>query len=129
MFCQRPIVGLDTEYEPHDTVQLDEWRYSDQMYVRVDEVIDLTITTSDGDPIYYTIDKKSMDDAADIQKENQTGITAAGAPTPSTKTFQISYDDHGVYTVNVTAWNLHSEEVYGAVKYSHNASKVDGSLL
>ena len=36
------------------------------------------------------------------------------------KTFEFSYEEAGNYSVNMTAHNLHSEKVYGHVKFTHN---------
>jgi len=41
-----------------------------------------------------------------------------------TDDFNYSYADPGTYEVLATAYNLHSDEEYGAVKYTHNATQV-----
>ena len=78
------------------------------------------MTTSLGLPIYVVIDWNG----ANALVVNVTDDYIETDPIARLKAYTEQYPMEGMKTINLTAYNMHSEQVNGVVKYSHNFSQV-----
>lgn len=110
--CQLPIVDFEYMITTDITIQEEEWKLASHTYIQTNESFIVKLTVASGHPVEYGVDWQT-DNATD----NGVNDTAAE---PSWHEFYFSYPIAGNYSVNMTAHNLHSEPVYGHVKYTHN---------
>ncbi len=111
--CQDPIMDMVVEMTPTETVKKSEWL--PDFYVKADEPVEISITTSKGLPILYNISSNS-----DVLISDSV---VAEDPARSI-TYSTAWPTEGEYNVSLTLENLHSEEEFGSVKYVHNHSQI-----
>ncbi|XP_023326729.1 uncharacterized protein LOC111700141 [Eurytemora carolleeae] len=114
--CQYPIEGLLPMISFSITTvpaDIDVNDVNAVYYARVDDVVTLDSTITKGWPVYYTV---SWGDGTpdDVLHENGTNAKP--------QTFTHNFESEGNYTVNITAYNLHSED-YGIVGYKPNTTR------
>ena len=112
--CQTPIDGMALELVAEATIQKPEWE--PDIYLKIGEKLTGIITTDQGLPITLIKDFK---DGADEQITEL--VTDADARTQS---FEFAWPTAGSYEINITMYNLHSNEEFGSVKYAHNNTKM-----
>ena len=103
-----PIADLAVELVADETTQKVEWE--PEMYLKVHENLKGTVTTSQGLPV--TLIKDFV-----IQNNTVELVDDAAAREHS---FVFTWPDAGSYDINITMYNLHSNEEFGSVKYAHN---------
>eukprot|EP00094_Tigriopus_californicus_P011733 TCALIF_11336-PA protein Name:"Similar to lov-1 Location of vulva defective 1 (Caenorhabditis elegans)" AED:0.02 eAED:0.02 QI:96/0.94/0.83/1/0.71/0.80/36/119/3138 len=113
--CHDPIEGFAVDYVPLQTVQLEQW--APVLYVASEETITLNVTNTRGNPVHTFVDWNDNETSSNNIDQENMGDQRAFA-------YTHDYLRNGTYIVNVTSWNLHSESVYGHVKYYNNDTQI-----
>ena len=116
--CQDPIKNFEVECVQAVTSQ--KYECGSEIYIAAYEDLTCTMKTSLGLPISVIVDWNGA--TADVV--NVTNDLIDTDLVARSKGYTEQYPMEGIKTINLTAYNLHSEPIYGVVKYSHNFSQV-----